>query len=160
MFSRTSGGIAGFSANCDSGSPGASARIAKTTKLMSSKVGMAMRSRRPMYLPTLGNYETSRRGSCAPPARSRCRVRPVLLGPVGDVPHLRVPWVRLDALECLADAGDGRLARDERDDHHVGDEEVIHLDDDVVALRRVVLGLQRREERVVILAAPPLVVVA
>src|SRR5579859_6063982 len=52
MFARTSGGTRGSAPNCESGSVGASARIAYTTKLMTMIVGIAMRSRRRMYLPT------------------------------------------------------------------------------------------------------------
>src|SRR6266571_9396288 len=53
ILSRTSGGTFGLVANWLSGSPGASARIPYTTKLMTSRVGMAISSRRMMYRPTL-----------------------------------------------------------------------------------------------------------
>jgi hypothetical protein len=52
MFARTSGGTRGSAPNCDRGSVGASARMAYTTKLMTMSVGIAMRRRLRMYLPT------------------------------------------------------------------------------------------------------------
>src|SRR2546430_3792925 len=58
IFSRTSGGTFGFAANCASGSPGARARIAYTTKLMTSSVGIAIRRRRAMYRPTWLGYRS------------------------------------------------------------------------------------------------------
>src|SRR5256885_860241 len=55
MVARTSGGTRGSAPNADIGSVGARARIAKTTKLMTATVGMAMRRRLRMYLPTYSN---------------------------------------------------------------------------------------------------------
>src|SRR3546814_10134558 len=52
-FSRreaaTSGGTAGFCASSPNGSPGASASTVNSTKLIPSKLGMAMRIRRKRY---------------------------------------------------------------------------------------------------------------
>src|SRR4051812_33501091 len=49
MFSRISGVTEGLVANCDIGSPGASARMAKITRLITSSVGMASKLRRKIY---------------------------------------------------------------------------------------------------------------
>src|SRR5439155_3981496 len=49
-FARTSGGTLGLVASSSNGSPGAKARIVKRTKLMPSRVGTEMRSRRRRYL--------------------------------------------------------------------------------------------------------------
>src|SRR6266540_1729059 len=101
------------SVNCESGSPGARARIANTTKLISSSVGIAIRSRRPTYLPTspqlcpfrFRDLGQKRAGGGFHPRRHAHSIRAESsLGPVGDVPHLRVPGVRLDALEQFVDA--------------------------------------------------------
>src|SRR5438477_5547428 len=61
ILSRTSGGTFGFAANCASGSPGASARIAYTTKLMTRSVGIAIRTPR----------DVSAHGSDTGPVRPR-----------------------------------------------------------------------------------------
>src|SRR5687768_15201598 len=145
--SRTSGGTSGLSANWDIGSPGASARMAKRTALMTSRVGIEMRSRRRMYLPTAAHPHPVTRESA-------------LLAPFPDVPEIAVPRVRLDALEVLRLAR-GRLgAGDERDDHDVRHEQVVHLDRYLRALRWVHGPGQLLEERVVGRAVVALVVAA
>src|SRR5688572_9286077 len=134
--SRTSGGTSGFRANCAIGSPGASARIVKRTALMTRSVGMEMRSRRRIYLPTAAHPHLVTRESA-------------LLAPVRDVPDVAVPRVRQDALQVLG-LRRGRLrAGDERDDHDVLHEQVVHLDRQVRALGRVDGGRELLEERVV-----------
>src|SRR5437899_3969100 len=69
MLSRTSGGTAGFAANCDSGSPGASDNTAYRTKLIISRVGIARRSRRTRYLLicSYGCFRSVLRAGGAPP---------------------------------------------------------------------------------------------
>src|SRR5688572_7099900 len=145
--SRTSGGTSGFSANWDIGSPGASARIVKRTALMTRRVGIEMRSRRRMYLPTAAHPHLVTRESA-------------LLAPFPNVPEVAVPRVRLDPLEVLRLARGRLRACDERDDHDVRHEEVVHLDRQFGALRRVHGAGQLLEERVVGRAVVALVVAA
>src|SRR5437867_7609881 len=164
MFSRTSKGTAGLAANCARGSPGASERMAKITKLMSSKVGIAMSSLRRRYFPISSlslwprHFCSGRRREPKPPPA--CPDALDLLGPVRDVPHLRVPGVRDEALELLARTGEGRATSHERDDDYIRDEEVVHLDDEVVPLRGIELLLVLGEQVVIGLVAPALGVVA
>src|SRR5688572_5684164 len=134
--SRTSGGTSGLRANWDIGSPGASARMVKRIALMTRSVGMEMRSRRRMYLTTAAHPHLVTRESA-------------LLAPFPDVPEVAVPRVRLDPLEVLRLARGGLRAGDERDDHDVGDEQVVHLDRQLGALRRVHGPGQLLEHRVV-----------
>ena len=49
IFSRTAGGTAGLSANCDMGSFGARESTAKIIKLIARRVGMARSARRIKY---------------------------------------------------------------------------------------------------------------
>src|SRR5215212_6295428 len=53
MFSRTSAGMSVLAARFESGSPGASANTENTTRLITSSVGIAIRSRRRAYVVTL-----------------------------------------------------------------------------------------------------------
>ena len=80
-------------------------------------------------------------------------VRLPLAVPVLEVPEVRVPAALLGALEP---AGDGRhrRAQHDRDDHHVLDDEVVHLDEEPRPLHRIQLALRRAEELVVLLVAP------
>src|SRR5258705_6551723 len=105
MRSGTSGGTRGSAPKDAMGSVGASARIAKTTKLMTMSVGTAMRSRRRMYLLN-GPSRLSGTGAGSAvecfhgatlPVPSSCP----LLGPVRDLVHLRVPACRNDVLQGL-----------------------------------------------------------
>src|SRR5687768_8902734 len=145
--SRTSGGTSGLSANWDMGSPGASARMVNSTALMTRSVGIEMRSRRRMYLPTAAHPHLVTRESA-------------LLAPFPDVPEVAVPRVRLDPLEVLRLARGRLRACDERDDHDVRHEKVVHLDRELSALRGVHGAGQLLEHRVVGRAVVALVVSA
>src|SRR5258705_2582701 len=65
MFSRISGVTEGLVANCDIGSPGANARMAKITRLITSSVGMASKERRKIYwLIGFPRFRVAERLSC------------------------------------------------------------------------------------------------
>src|SRR5260221_12198487 len=145
MFARTSGGTRGSAPKADSGSVGARARIAYTTKLMTMIVGIAMRSRLRMYLPTyivLIPAVPAARWSCPP----RCRIPPRyavwLLVPVLDAVHLGIPSGRHGALDRLADARGHLGPRHDRHDHDVEDQVVVRLLDERGPFRRVGLSAE------------------
>src|SRR6059036_3554426 len=93
-------------------------------------------------MPTVRRW---RRGRLAAPPGRRTRA---LLGPVRDVPHLRVPRRRVDALEALRHSRGREGAVDERDDHYIADEDVVRLDRKVVPLLLIRLLAERVDDRV------------
>src|ERR1051325_1276584 len=98
---------------------------------MTMIVGIAMRRRRAMYLPTysfLIPALAAARGVRPP----RCHPRLIagLLVPVLDAVHLGIPTCRDSALHGRADAGCHLGPRHDRDDHDVQDQVVVGLLDD------------------------------
>src|SRR6266478_969328 len=119
---RTSGGTFGFVASSSNGSPGASARMVKSTRLMPSRAGMRIRIRRKRYL----DIDAARAGD-----RARGPGLPVLLAlavPVLEVPEVRVPPALLHA-HRVRDGGHAR-AEHHGNDHDVLDHQFVHLDEE------------------------------
>src|SRR5712691_4031130 len=145
-FCRTSAGTLALVASSSNGSPGARARIVNSTRLIPTRTGIEISTRRIRYfdIPETEAWTPSR----PPPAPLR------LLPPVGQIPEVRVP----PALPGIAQANrDGGHARppDDGDDHDVLDDEVVHLDEEGRALDRIHLGLGGLPGPIVLLVAPP-----
>src|SRR5439155_16240719 len=76
-----------------------------------------------------------------------------LLVPVWQTPEGRVPARQVHALEPRCRSGDVE-APQHGDDHHVLDDQVVHLDEERRSLHRVQLGVGRRVGPVVLLVSP------
>src|SRR5438093_9840111 len=114
--------------------------MAYTTKLMTSSVGIAIRSRRMMYRPTLPAPHPIEAGVGSAvevvhrtTVHRRCSSLRRLV-PLRDVPHLGVPWVQVRSLKGLALSGCDLEAVHQRDDHDVLDQDVIGLDPELSQL--------------------------
>src|SRR4029450_13053762 len=137
-----------------SGSVGASARIAKTTKLMTMSVGMAMRRRLATYLPTrqplmpsgLEDRVARWRSSTALPYPVPSLRR--LFAEVLDRVHLGVPARRNHVLQGVRDTRGHLRACHDRNDHDIQDEDVIRLLEEAGPLGGVLLRAQGFDDRV------------
>src|SRR4029453_16479705 len=146
-FMRTSGGTFGLVASSSKGSPGAIARMVKSTRLIPASTGMMIRRRRTRYL--VIEAAGGGPGPAGPgPAAPRLSLAvPVLHAPEGGVPA---------ALLRAQRVGDGGHAGTEhhRDDHDVLDDQFVHPDEERCPLDRIELGLGRLVELVVLLVSP------
>src|SRR5262245_51681135 len=133
-FARTSAGTLGLVASSSKGSPGASARIVKSRRLMPKRTGIRMRRRRSKYFDIAVRL-----------AASRSLLG--LLEPVLEVPEVGVPATLLD-VQAVADRRHPR-AEDDGDDDHLLDDHLVHLDEQGRPLDRVQLRLGRLVELVV-----------
>src|SRR3990172_5279151 len=149
-FMRPSAGTFGLVASSSKGSPGASARIVKSTRLIPNRTGIEIRSLRTRYLDMPA---VARGGDGAPGRRELRRVREPcphlcalrLFGPVGESPEVGDPPALSDVPHLV---GDRRHPRPEhhRDDHDILDHEVVHLDEERGPLDGVELRLLRLVE--------------
>src|SRR6266545_338173 len=146
-FARTSGGTLGFVASSSKGSPGASARMVNSTRLIPARTGRAITRRRTRYLDMRG----CRRG----PDPEQPGPRPVLLPlavPVLERPEVGVPAAALRP-QPVADGRDPR-ALDHRDHDHVLDHQVVHLYEERRPLDGIHLRFPRAVELVILLVPP------
>src|SRR5574341_2283962 len=74
--------------------------------------------------------------------------------PVGETPERGVPAGEIHATQPHA-RGRHPVPPEDRDDHDVLDDEIVHLDEERRALHRVELGVRRLVGPVVLLVAPP-----
>src|SRR5688572_16514408 len=144
-LARTSGGTFGLVASSSKGSPGASARITNSTRLIPARTGIAIRRRRIRYFDMRG----WRAGRGRPrPASGRL---PLVI-PVLQRPEVRVPR-RLLAPQPIAHGGDAWPPDDgHRDD--VLDHQIVHPAEESGPLHRVPLARRRAEELVLLLVPP------
>src|SRR5512145_1285793 len=114
-FMRTSGGTFGFVASSSNGSPGAIARMVKSTRLIPASTGTMIRRRRTMYLviEAAGSGPGPREGP-GPPALPLSLAVPAVQGP-----EVGVPAALLHA-QGVADRGHTGTDHD-GDDHDVLD---------------------------------------
>src|SRR6266568_2120258 len=73
-------------------------------------------------------------------------------GPVGDIPELRVPRIRINALQTFGLCRDGSSARHERDNDRFSDQVVVQLNRQCAPLSRICLALEVPPETVVLRA--------
>src|SRR5437588_158977 len=85
----------------------------------------------------IGIASTSVEGSTRPQSSLAAASR---LRPLGDVPHHRVPPIRLDALKRFALAVSWLCALDQPNHDHVLNPDVVHLDDEILAFVGVGFG--------------------
>src|SRR5262249_7284810 len=132
----TSGGTLGLVASSPNGSPGARARIRNNTRLMPSRLGTAIRSRRKRYRAIPGTT----------PSHSCFAV------PVPQIPQHVVPPAE-PCSELARQAADNRSVND-RDHRRGADYQIIHCDEQRCALGRIELAFRGAERVVVCFAAP------
>src|SRR6266508_2787522 len=147
MRAWISGGTLALVAASPSGSPGARARMVKSTRLIPASTGTANSSRRSRYLDMRG----WRRGRAD--ARPLAESGLSLLVPEGQVPEVRVPPALHSIAQLVADGGDARPPG-HRDHHDVLDQQVVHLDEQPRALYRIELGLSGIVDDLLVLLAP------
>src|SRR5712691_9076071 len=132
MRAWISGGTLALVAASPSGSPGASARMVKSTRLIPASTGTAISRRRSRYL-DIREWP-----------RGRAVARPLagsgldLLVPEGQVPEVRVPPALHGIAQLVADGSDAR-APGHRDHHDVLDQQIVHLDEEARPLHRIEL---------------------
>src|SRR5713226_8389574 len=148
MRAWISGGTLALVAASPSGSPGASARMVKSTRLIPASTGIEISRRRSRYLDIRSRW------------RSRAGARPLaetalgLFVPEGQVPEVRVPAALHGVAQLVADGGDAGTPG-HRDHYDVLDQQIVHLDEQRRPLDRIQLGFGSLVEASVVLAAPP-----
>src|SRR5262245_64048319 len=125
-FIRTSGGTFGLVASSSKGSPGASARTVKSTRLIPARTGIRMIRRRMKYL------DIGERAGMPP--RPSTALLPLAV-PVLERQAVGIPAAALD-LEATAD-GRHRRTLNDRDDDDVRDHEIVHPDEQCGPLDRI-----------------------
>src|SRR5215510_10826113 len=138
---RTSGGTFGLVASSSKGSPGASARIVNSTRLIPASTGIRINRRRMKYLDIeIAGSGPGRQGP-GPPAPALG-----LAVPVVQRPEVGVPAALLHA-ERVGHRGHAGAEHD-GDHHDVLDDQLVHLDEESRALDGIQLGFGRAEELV------------